>query len=179
LIITPGNIDVQIEVGELVQADLNTEQVYAIDPILPTPAGARSMDDEGGPPFLFNLGNTICSLDVLPISALRYRIFKPQNVLILLSNHQPHLKTKKPGFLLLGVRFFIAASRNVRQDCRTKGNRHSLVRANTGSASLAAIANSRISNLLIDISSFAKLLMSSQSIRHKTKIFSDRFTRID
>lgn len=98
LIITPGNIDVQIEVGELVQADLNTEQVYAIDPILPTPAGARSMDDEGGPPFLFNLGNTICSLDVLPISALRYHIFKPQNVLILLSNHQPHQRKQAfPG----------------------------------------------------------------------------------
>ncbi|MFH1853465.1 MAG: hypothetical protein ABIA75_14090 [Candidatus Neomarinimicrobiota bacterium] len=33
--------------------DLDTEQVYTIDPILPTPATARGMDDEGGSPFLF------------------------------------------------------------------------------------------------------------------------------
>ncbi|MCK4830645.1 hypothetical protein KA005_83805, partial [bacterium] len=53
LLITDEGITIELEEGEVRDLELDTNQLYTIDPILPILSTARSMDDKGGSPFLF------------------------------------------------------------------------------------------------------------------------------
>ena len=54
LLINDEEFDLDLEEGSMVEDIPETEQVYTLDPLLPTLAGARSMVETGGSPFIFN-----------------------------------------------------------------------------------------------------------------------------